>query len=162
MAQAQAPQPNQTTPVLPPPPAPPAAIFVYLTQGYNPATAGQIMQLVNILNMALHYSSMGQANFQKIMNNALDLSGAAPDELHIGNISKYVYANFLNNRNSFTKKIAPNSIHQWADTILNGNDYSSLTQVKPNSELGTKVGNLRETILISLNKIKDLNPISAR
>lgn len=158
----------QTTPaaptvapvVLSPPTNVPNDLFSHLATGYNGGTVALLTGLTNQLNVALHYASQGQDNFQDIINNNMDLSGAAPDQKNVGMISQKLYNTFLNRKNPFNKKISPQDIHTWADTIINSPETNNLTQIKPTSTLATKLqGNLKTTIVNYLNQIKQQNPI---
>jgi hypothetical protein len=161
LAQAQPTQPTTTTPTLAPPPAPPSDLFSYLNEGYNGPTAQLITGLTGQLNSALYYASQGKDNFQKIINNNLDLSGAAPDNKNVGMISQKFYNTFLNRKNPFTKKIDGSVIRNWSDTLLNSSEYNNLSQINPTGLLATKLqGNLKTIIQNYINQIKQQNPVS--
>lgn len=162
LAQTQAPQPETTTPTLAAPPAVPTDLFSHLAEGYNANTIPLLVALTEQLNTALHYASNGKSNFQKIIGNNLDLSGAAPDEKNVGAVSKKLFDTFLNKKNSFNgKRILPNDIHNWADALTSSSEYSNLSQIKPTSTLATKLqGNLKTEIQNYMNQIKQINPIT--
>lgn len=139
-------------------PAVPEYLFSNLDKGYNAGTVALIKQLTNLLNTSLHYASAGKDNFQKIMNNSLDLSGAIQNHKNIGLLSKQLFSTFLNNKNSFTQKVPANNIYQWCATLLNSNEYNSLTQTNPSGQLANKIqGNLKSLILDITNGIKQQN-----
>jgi hypothetical protein len=162
LAQATPAQPAQptTTPItVPAPPALPGILSANLATGYNSATIPLLMGLVQKLHEALHYASNGKDNFQKIIDNNLDLSGAIPDVKNVGGIAKKVYITFFNGRNPFTSKVAANIIRNWGDSIINSPEYSNLSQIKPTSPLSIKLqGNLKPLLLDYINQIKQQNP----
>lgn len=154
-------QPQAETKILPPPPAVPGVILSQLPSGYNNNTVTIITSLTKKLNDALHYASQGQGSFQDIMDNNLDLSGADINFKNIGVLSKMFYNTFLNSRNTFTKKVEPDTIHKWVDNIISNPSYNSLTQIPASSTLSTKIGgNLRDIIFDNLTSIKNQNPVA--
>ena len=141
-----------------PPPTLPSILIAHLHEGYNGATVQLIVSLVQQLNAALHYASNGQDNFQKIIDNNLDLSGAASDEKNIGALCKRMYITFLNSRNAFTSKVTGKNITTWATAIVNSPEYNNLSQINPTGILATKLhGNLKSIILDYMNQIKQQN-----
>ena len=161
LAQAQPTQPETTTQSIPAPTPPPTDLFSHLNEGFNGATVAILSALTGRLNTALHYASQGKDNFQDIVNNNMDLSGAAPDHRNVGGICQRLYNTFLNRKNSFnSKKVDPKTIVTWADGITNSSEYNNLSQVNPTGQLATKLqGNLKSEILNFMNGIKNVNPI---
>lgn len=160
LAQTQPTQPETTTPSIPAPAPPPTDLFSYLNEGYNGATVAILKALTSRLNTALHYASNGKDNFQDIVNNNMDLSGATPDHRNVGGICQRVYNTFLNRKNSFnSKKVNPATITTWADAITSSSEYNNLSQVNPTGQLAIKLqGNLKSEILNFMNGIKQVNP----
>lgn len=162
LAQTQPNQPETTKPTLAPPPAVGADLFSNLPEGYNAGTVTILTDLMDTLNIALHYSSAGKDNFNKISGNNLDMSGVTPDEKNIAMIAERIYNTFLNQKNPFAgKKVTTTNINNWANALLTSPEYAGLAQINPTSELATKLGgNLRDLILNYMNQIKQNNPIS--
>jgi hypothetical protein len=151
----------QTPVVLNPPPTIPSDLFSHLAEGYNSGTVSLLQGLVNQLGIALHYASQGKDNFQKIINNNMDLSGAFPDQKNIGTICQKIFNSFLNRKAAFKTKVSATNIHTWSDYILNSQEYSNLSQINPTSLLAIKLQeNLKTLILNYLNQIKQQNPIT--
>lgn len=139
----------------------PAILFSQLATGYNGPTLKIIVNLTQQLNAALHYASGGKDNFQKIIDNNLDLSGALPDEKSVGGLAKKVYSTFLNSRNSFSKKVPPTTIAGWANNLINSPEFMNLAQVNPTGTLATKLsGNLKDIIFDLMTQIKQQNSIT--
>lgn len=154
-------QPETTAPTVAAPTPPPTDLFAHLNEGFNGATVAILSTLTGRLNTALHYASQGKDNFQDIVNNNMDLSGAAPDHRNVGGICQRLYNTFLNRKNSFTKKTDPKTIATWADAITNSSEYNNLSQVNPTGTLATKLqGNLKSELLNFMNGIKNVNPIA--
>lgn len=153
-------QPSTAPATIPPPPALPGVLSVHLPEGYNSSTIPLLIGLAQKLGDALHYASNGKDNFQKIIDNNLDLSGAIPDEKNVGGLAKRVYNTFFNARNPFTRgKVPANNIHNWADTIISSPEYNNLSQINPTSTLAIKLqGNLKSLLLDYINQIKQQNP----
>lgn len=156
---------TEEKPVLAPPPAVPTILFSHLGEGYTAGTVAFLAQLVSLLNTAAHFASQGKDNFQKFVNSGFNFDGSnsfSPDQKHINLLSKTLYNTFLNRSNPFAQKVAPKQIHAWADAMMSSDDFNSLSQVNPSSQLATKLpGNLKTTIQNVLNQIKAQNPITA-
>jgi hypothetical protein len=163
VAQDQGAQPTATPAVIPPPPPAPSILFSHLSEGYNGGTVSLIISLTQQLNKALHYASNGKANFQKIIDGNLDLSGADPDEKNVGTLCKKWYVTFLNSRNTFAgQKVPGKTIATWVNDIITSPEYGNLSQVNPTSALATKLpGNLKTIIQDSTNQIKGQNPANS-
>ena len=160
LAQTQPTQPETTTQSIPAPAPPPTDLFAHLNEGFNGATVAILSALTGRLNTALHYASQGKDNFQDIVNNNMDLSGAAPDHRNVGGICQKLYGSFLNRKNSFAKKIDPKTIATWADAITSSPEYNNLSQVNPTGQLAIKLqGNLKSELLNFMNGIKNVNPL---
>lgn len=147
---------------IPAAPALPGVLTSHLGEGYNGATIPVLIGMAQNLSDALHYASGGKDNFQKIMDNNLDLSGSDPDVKNVGMLSKRIYSTFFNNRNPFSKgKVPANDIHTWADALISASEYNNLSQIKPTSQLAIKLqGNLKSLLLDHVNQIKQQNPIA--
>jgi len=163
---AQTPTAAPATPELGPPPAVPNDLFSTLTRGYNEATTPAIMRLTNDLNGALHYASNGKGNFSQIKTNSYDMSGAAPDAKHAGSLAMMIFNTLLNKGKPFEGRLAPKQIHAWADAIMGGSNFTSITQTGSGSKLSnflqasSGVGNLKDAIAKEVAAIKTANPIT--
>jgi hypothetical protein len=161
LSQTQIDQPTATPPVLGPVPSIPGDLLSNLYKGYNPNTVKLLTDLVNKLNTAMHYASNGEDNFNKIVGNNLDLSGAIPDQRNVGTISQKVFNTFLNKKNVFDEKVNSITINNWADAITSSSEFNNLSQVKPTSLLATKLqGNLKTEIQSLMTQIKQQNPVT--
>lgn len=160
LAQTQPAQPTETPAILGPVPSVPGDLLSNLYKGYNTNTIPLLTDLVNQLNIAMHYASQGKDNFTKIVGNNLDSSGSNPDQKNVGMVSKEIFDTFLNKKNPFDEKIDAATIHNWAGALTSSSEYNNLSQIKPTSLLATKLqGNLKTEIQNLMNQIKQQNPI---
>jgi len=163
LAQAQPIQPSTTTPVAPttaPLPAIPGDLTNQLAAGYNNQHVVDLLkEVIKTLNIAMHYSSGGKNNWQKVIGNNLELSGD-PTQTNVAKIAKRVYETFLNGRQAFKAKIPQTTIINWADNILSSGELSNIPATTKAGELKQKLNGkeLRTIITENMADIKKQQP----
>ena len=158
MAQAAPTTPTPTTapPALPPPPAVPGMLLVNREKEYNGPTVTLMSNLAKMLNDAMHYSSQGKDNFQKIIDRTLDQTSVG-DQKNAATVSQLFYNTFLNKGALFNRKVRPNEISTWVNDILNNGQYRAMSSINP--AITAKLGyNLQDRLMQTLNNIKSNNP----
>lgn len=153
-----------TTAVLPPPPSFIASqMWGWLGTSYNPITIVALNNLISLINLALHYSSNGQTNFQTLKNSSfqIDPSGIpSVDCRNLINLAMLIYRTFLNSGNQFAQKVTPIQIKGWADKISVSQPLLNLSQINPSGIIAQKVpGSLRDNILNYIRYLVMYNPI---
>jgi hypothetical protein len=165
LAQTQPAQPTEAPITLKSPTEVPTSLFTNLDKAYRPETAGKLRELIHILNEALHYASQGEKDFTDLASSSETLSAATSDYKNIGLSSKRFFSTFLNSKNAFNQfsdgKVPAATIHNWSDALINSSEFNSLTQVKPSSNRGVKIGDIRTKIKKIITDIKLQNPITA-
>lgn len=155
-------QTAETNRVLPTPPTVPQILFSHLNEGFSSATVPLITQVSDILNDGVYYASDGYDSFQKFVNNNFSFdqnTTGAPEQSKLRSLSKRFYLTFLNGRNAFRAKVAPQTIATWCDDFTSSSEFTSLGQTNPTGQLAQKVPNLKTSIQDLMNQIKAQNPI---
>ena len=105
---------------------------------YNSASVGFIDELVKLFNLALHYSSQGQHNWQTLRNNGfnVDPSGEkSVDAKNLLNLSKLIYSSYLNSGNQFPAKVTGSQVATWNNDVLKAQSYLNLSQLSSTGEV---------------------------
>jgi hypothetical protein len=159
---------NITTPSQPliaPPPsfvASAAPGWTWIKNVYNSQSVMALDSLVNIANIALHYSSNGQSNFNTLKNDSfkIDSSGVySVDTKNLLNLSILIYKTFINSGNPPAHKLSSGQIKRFADRISNSQAFLNLYDLNPTGIIAQKIqGTLGEVIINVLNHLETYNP----
>lgn len=148
--------------IAPPPAFQASGVWGWLNAAYTPTTISTINNLCSTLNIALHYASNGQFNFQILRGQAfqVDPSGApSVDAKNLLNLSILVYKTFLNAGNEFKTKPTGKQIKTWGDMISNSQSFLNLSQLNPTGIIAQKMpGNLKDNILNYIRYLEIANP----
>lgn len=153
----------QTANILPPPQFQASAMYPGIRTGYNAASVSIIDQLVNVLNIAVHYITSGKLNFQIFRNDNFNFdSSQAPDvnQRRLMELSKLVFAQFLNRGSPFAKPMTPQEIENRVEMVWNNPNFQGLSQANPTGIVAQKIGNPQRTIYNILLALKNANPIT--
>jgi len=157
------PQSNVATNSTPPPAFQASSAYGWLNSQYNSYTIITLNSLISLLNVALHYSSNGQYNFQILKNNNFQVDpGSAPslDTKNLILLSMLMFKTFLNNGNNFPDKPNTQQIQSWIAQINNSQALLNLSQVNPTGNIAIKISpNLKEDIINFLRYISMYNSI---
>jgi hypothetical protein len=150
--------------IIPPPPAFTASgAWGWMGNVYNSASVGFIDELVKLFNLALHYSSQGQHNWQTLRNNGfnVDPSGEkSVDAKNLLNLSKLIYSSYLNSGNQFPAKVTGSQVATWNNDVLKAQSYLNLSQLSSTGEVARKIpGNLKDNIANILRQLAQYNPV---
>jgi len=152
-----------TTTMVPPPGFQASSIFGWLGSVYNTQTVSSLNNLCSTLNIALHYVSNGQFNWQVLRGNGfqVDPSGAPNvDAKNLINLSMLTYQTLLNAGNKPPQQVSPSQIATWVGMLSNSQALMNLSQVNPTGVIAQKIpGNLKDTILTYLKYLTMYNPL---
>lgn len=157
---------DTSTPIKPGIASPPnflaSSIWGWLNNSYNSYSITLIDRLISILNIALHYASNGQNNFQTLKNKNFQIDSSAAgtvDAKNLINLSMLIFKTLLNNGNQFPQKVTPDQIYHWVQTISNSQPLLNLSQLSPTGAIAQKIpGNFRDNILNLLRTLQMYNP----
>lgn len=140
-----------------------SGVFGWLNAAYNSQTTAMINTLITTLNIALHYASNGQFNFQILRNNGFQVdpsSASNVDAKNLLNLSMLVYKTFLNFGNQPLQKFTPVQISNWVKLVSSSQPLLNLSQLNPTSVIAQKLpGNLKDNIMNYLRYIALYNPV---
>ena len=151
------------TPAITPPPAFQAsAVYPGVRKGFSSASVLLIDQLVNLLNMALHYSSGGKVNFQVFRNNNFNFDSsmaASVDQKNLMIFSQMLYHLLLNSGNPFSNILNGQEVRDMVSKLASSNALSALSQMNPTGTIAQKLpGNLKTNITAYLQYLSSSNP----
>jgi hypothetical protein len=136
-----------------------SSAYTSLFSAFNVESVLIINKIVELLNKALHYSTFGKVNFEKLKNNNFSIDSSSlpsPDQKNLVNFSKNIFKYFLNSGNSFNKKLTSNQIKLFVNDLLFSQEISNLPV--SGGLLSQKIsGNLKTLIINLLTNLKTIN-----
>lgn len=136
-----------------------SSIYTSLFSAFNSESITIIDNLITLLNKALHYSTFGKVNFEKLKNNNFSIDASSlpsPDQKNLVNFSKKIFKYILNSGNSFNKKLTAKQVILFVDDLLSSQEISNLPV--SGSLLSQKIsGNLKTLIINLLTSLKSVN-----
>ncbi|MGI0058914.1 MAG: hypothetical protein ACREBJ_04025 [Nitrosotalea sp.] len=125
-----------------------------------------INNLVAILNLALHYATNGQENWQTLRNNSFNVNPSSftnVDAKNLFNLSKMIYGTYLNHGNRPPTKVSGSQIETWNNSLSQSKAFLNLSQLNPTGTIAQKMpGNLKDNILQQLRLLAQYNPVSTQ
>jgi len=159
---ATTPATAQPATIAPPPQFQASSAYGWLSNAYNSTSISTINNLCSTLNIALHYASNGQFNFQILRDQSFQFdpsSAPSVDAKNLLNISALVYKTFLNSGNAFPTKPTGKQIKTWGDMIGASQAFLNLSQLNPTGIIAQKIqGNLKDNILNYIRYLEAANP----
>lgn len=147
--------------ILPPPNFQASSIYPAIYSGFNLSSVTIIDQICNVLNIAIHYSTLGKINFTILKNNnfSIDYSGLpSPDQRNLVGLSKKLYHLLINNGLKFQKPLEANQIHNIINNLINSQELNNLPSTNNNGIINQKLqGNLKTILTTLFNNLKSVN-----
>lgn len=141
-------------------------VWGWLNKAYNSYTVTTINQLISTLNTALHYSSDGYFDFQKLRNSNFQIDSSAAksvDTKNLLNLSTLIFKTLLNSGNVPPQPTTGDQVARWVKMISESQALLNLSQLDPAGPIAQKIpGVFKDNVLNLLRTLQMYNPLNSK